>query len=275
MLKSGFLIFLEHKWDYILAFAVFLLAFALRYHFLVTYRYPMMVHEQDAVGYMDAAKSFLHLRLPTVAGRPPGYPIVIALFALLPVGLEFAARLASIFMDALVVLPLYYIARIYLSRAGALAVCLLWAFFSFSLYFSTSPLSQSSYLCFLLFGVAFLYFGYEKRGLTWFFCSGIFMALSYLARPEGIVGFCYGLFFCLTLLIGKNGTYRKNILLPICFIAGFLLLAGPYLIAMRITLGGWTISALTAAQVKSADTVLTLNAKLTLSHKLCWTPSEG
>lgn len=261
MTKNGTFRLIQFKWELLFPLCAFLLAFALRYHFLAAYHYPMMIHEQDAVGYMEVAKSFMHLRFPSVAGRPPGYPIVIALFAQLPVGLEYSARLASIFMDALVVLPLYYIARIFLSRVGALVACLLWAFFSYSLYFSPSPLSQSSYLCYLLFGVASLYFGYEKRVLAGFFCSGIFMALSYLARPEGIVGFGYGLFFCLTLLMGKNGINRKNLLIPICYIIGFLLLAGPYLVAMRITLGGWTVSALTATQVKSADTVLTLNAK--------------
>lgn len=249
------------KWDYILPLAAFLLAFALRYRFLATYNYPMMIHEQDAVGYMDVAKSFLHLRLPSVHGRPPGYPIVIALFALLPVGLEYAARLASVFMDAMIVFPLFCIARIYLSRVGAFVVCLLWAFFPVSLYFSRSPLSQSSYLCFLLIGAAALYPGLQKRDWRWFFYSGIFMALSYLTRPEGIVGFGYGFILCLTLLCDKNGFNRKNLLIPMCFLAGFILVAGPYLVAMRINLGGWTLSAASDVQVRGMDTVLTLNSK--------------
>lgn len=87
------------------------------------------------------------------------------------------------------------------------------------------------------------------------------MALSFLARPEGIVGFGYGLLFCLTLLVGTYGFKRKNLALPVFFLIGFLLIAGPYLVTLRLTLGGWTLSALTATQVKSADAVLTLNAK--------------
>ncbi len=240
--------------------AAFLVAFALRYHFLVTYRYPMMIHEQDAVGYMDVAKSILQLHIPSVTGRPPGYPIVISLFALFPIGLEYAARLASIFMDALIVFPLYFIARIYLSRVGSFAVCLLWAFFSFSLVFSPSPLSQSSYLCYLLSGVICLHKGLEKKGIWWFSAAGACMALSYLARPEGIVGFGSGFLISLTPFVERDGLNRKNLVMPACFLFGFLLLAAPYLAALRGAFGVWTLSPLSEAHVKTADVILTLNA---------------
>ncbi|MGB9081277.1 MAG: glycosyltransferase family 39 protein, partial [Desulfuromonadaceae bacterium] len=202
------------KREFILPVAAFLVAYSLRYHFLVTYRFPLMIHEQDAVGYMDVAKTFLQWQLPGVSGRPPGYPIVIALFALLPVGLEYAARLASISMDALIVFPLFFISRIYLSRVGSFAVCLLWAFFSFSLIFSTSPLSQSSYLFYLLSGIAFLHLGLEMKRLGAFVGAGAFFALSYLARPEGAVGFGCGLFLCLIAIAGKGGANKKNLLIP-------------------------------------------------------------
>jgi len=249
------------KWEFILPVAAFLTAFALRYHFLVTYRFPMMIHEQDAIGYMDVAKSFLNHQLPSVSGRPPGYPVVIALFALLPVGLEFAARLASIFMDALVVFPLFVISRIYLSRIGSFAVCLLWAFFYFALIFSPSPLSQSSHLFYLLAGIALLHLALEKKAIGWFFCAGAFFAAAYLARPEGIIGFVCGFLLCLTPFMDNGGLNKKNLLFPICFFFGFLLLAGPYLGALHSVFGSWTLSPMSEAHVKTADAVLTLNAK--------------
>jgi hypothetical protein len=253
--------FIRNRWEYLLPLSACLLAFLLRYHFLVTYRYPMMIHEQDAVGYMEKATSLLQLRLPSVTGRPPGYPLIIAVFSLLPVDLEYAARLASIFMDALIVLPLYVIARIYLSRAASLAVCLLWATFSFSLYFSTSPLSQSSYLCYILIGIALLHRGLETSGKGWLIGAGMMFALSFLARPEGIVGFGCGFLICLTQLFGKDRVDRRNFLVPACFLLGFLLLAGPFLVALRAALGYWSVSAGTAAHVKTADVLMTLDAR--------------
>lgn len=240
---------------------LFVVAFAVRYHFLTTYRYPMMLHEQDAVGYMDVAKEFLGLHLPGVSGRPPGYPVVIALFALLPVPLEFAARLASIFMDALVVLPLYVLARIFLSRSGAAAACLLWTFFAFSMIFSPSPLSQSSYLCYLLAGIALLYHGLQEERAAALLVSGFLFALCYLARPEGIVGFACGALLCLVWLFRSKAWNRKGLLRTASFFIGFLILAGPFLYALRLAMGTWTISPLSAAHVKTADVVFTLNAQ--------------
>jgi len=251
----------ELAWKYFPTLMLFVLAFAVRYHFLTTYPYPMMLHEQDAVGYMDVAKDFLGLHLPGVAGRPPGYPVVIALFALLPVPLEFAARLASIFMDALVVVPLFSLARISLSCAGAAAACLLWTFFVFSLIFSPSPLSQSSCLCYLLAGIALLYHGLQEERAAWLGASGFLFALCYLARPEGIVGFACGAALCLVWLFRTKAWNRQGLVRTASFFIGFLILAGPFLYALRVSMGTWTISPLSAAHVKTADVVLTLNAQ--------------
>ena len=252
---------MQNRWEVVLTLFACLLAFILRYHFLMTYRYPMMVHEQDAVGYMEAARAIALLHPLNMAGRPPGYPIVIALFSLLPVGLEYAARLASIFMDALAVLPLYALARIYLARIPAFAVCLLWAFFSFSLTFATSPLSQSSFLFYLLTGIALLYRGLTEKGKGWLFGAGVFFALSFLARPEGIVGFGCGLVLCLMPLFGRGGVSRRAVAVPAVFLLGFLLLAGPYFIAFHSQLGYWGVTAKTEAAIKTQDGALILNAQ--------------
>ena len=249
------------RFGYVLPAIAFFAAFAARYHFLTTYRYPMMIHEQDAVGYMEVAKSFMQLRLPPVVGRPPGYPLVIALFSVLPFGLEFAARLASIFMDALTVFPLFALARIFLPRLESFLACILWAFFPFSLCFSPSPLSQSSYLCYLLAGIALLHRGFEKEGPGWFWGSGVFFALSYLARPEGIVGFACGFIICLTVCFEQHVSKTRKFVLIGCFLLGFLLLALPFLVNLRIACGNWCLSPLTEAHVKTADTISTLNSK--------------
>ena len=164
-----------------------------------------------------------------MAGRPPGYPLVIALFSLLPVGLEYAARLASIFMDALVRLPLYVLARIYLTRIPAFAVCLLWAFFSFSLTFATSPLSQSSFLFYLLSGIVLLHRGLAEKGKGWLFGAGAFFALSFLARPEGIVGFGCGFVLCLVPLFGRGGVSRRSAAVPSFSCSGFFSWPAPIL----------------------------------------------
>jgi len=179
------------------ALMIFLAAFSLRYHFLTTYNYPMMIHEQDGVGYMLLARDILAGNLPATA-LPPLYPAVIALFSLLPVQLECAARMASISLDALCVIPLYFLARSYLTRLGACGTALMWAFFSYGLYFSRSPLTQSPFLCCQLSATLALYLGAEeRRGDFLLFLAGACLALAYLARQEGVAGFVFGLFLCL------------------------------------------------------------------------------
>ncbi len=261
MIKDRLFRMIQNNWELYCLLLICLLAFAIRYHFLVTYHYPMMIHEQDAVGYMDVAKKILLLQPLNMGGRPPGYPVVIALFALLPVKLEYAARLASIFMDAMVTLPLFVLARIYLSRFPAFAVCLLWVFFSFSLCFSPSPLSQTSFLCYLLTGIVFLHNGLEQNDGHWLFGAGVLFAFSFLTRPEGIVGFVCGLLLCILPLLKRGRCNKSAIATPIIFLLGFLILSGPYLIAFHEQMGYWGITAKTEAALKTQDGVLILNSK--------------
>src|SRR6266568_6691783 len=239
MIGNDLRAFARDRWELLLPFFASILAFALRYYFLTTYQHPMMIHEQDAVGYMDVAQKIVQFRALDLGGRPPGYPIVIAFFSLFPVSLEYAARLASIFMDALVVIPLFGLARIYLTRFSAFAVCLLWAFFSVSLYFSPSPLSQSSYLFYLLSGIVLLHQGLLKKTWGWAFGAGVLFALSFLTRPEGILGFGCGFLLCLLPLCSKDGFNRRTAILPIAFLLGFLLLAGPFFISFHSQMGNW------------------------------------
>lgn len=259
MNKGGLCSFLRNRWEVLLPLFACLLAFALRYYFLATYRYPMMTHEQDAVGYMEVAKNIVQFQPLNMAGRPPGYPIVIAFFSLLPIDLEYAARLASIFMDALIALPLFALARIYLSRISAFATSLLWAVFSFSLCFAPSPLSQSSFLFYLLTGIVLLHRGLEKKEQRWLFGAGAFFAFSLLARPEGIVGFGCAFLLCLLPLFGRRGFQKRSYIVPIVFLLGFLLLAGPYFVAFHDQLGYWGVTAKTEAALKTQDGTLVLN----------------
>jgi len=241
-----------------------LLAFSVRYHFLTTYDYPMMIHEQDGVGYMALAGDIMAGN-PLSAALPPLYPAVIALFALLPVQLEWAARLASISLDALCVLPLYFLSRRYLTRPGACGAALLWAFFSYSLYFSRSPLTQSTFLCCLLVATLALYLGTEeRRGAAMLFLAGACFALAYLTRPEGVVGFACGLLLCLW-GVAKGGASARSVLRSLLsFLSGFVVLAGPYLVGLRIMQGNWTISTKAAQAVKGAEVVYALNQSGTL-----------
>ncbi len=265
MTLNGISNFIRRHGEMVLPLSACLLAFFLRWYFLTTYNFPMMIHEQDAIGYMDTAKNILNLEPLNMAGRPPGYPLVIALLALLPLNFEYAARLASISMDTAVVLPLYFLARGYLSRIQAFAVSLLWATFALALYFSTSPLSQSSYLFYLLSGIVLLRQGQENNSRSRLFASGVMFALSFLARPEGLVGFACALLLCLIPFLKRTGRNKKTALASLAFLFGFLLLSGPFFVAFHSQLGYWGITAKSEAALKGQDGTLVLNSKGELS----------
>jgi hypothetical protein len=65
----------------LLLLAVAGLAFGLRCYFLMAYRHPLLLHEQDGIAYMQIARDLLHFKPPQMAFMPPGYPAVIALFS--------------------------------------------------------------------------------------------------------------------------------------------------------------------------------------------------
>ncbi|MBW4054025.1 MAG: glycosyltransferase family 39 protein [Proteobacteria bacterium] len=272
--------YINIKNNLLVPLSLFVLAFGLRYHFLTTYNYPLMIHEQDGVAYMDFAKQLLHWNLLNYT-LPPLYPAIIAAFSFLPVPLEFAARLASITMDALTVIPLCYLAGKYLGPVGGFATGILWGFFSFSLYFTVSPLSQSSYLCCLLAGVALLYRGLEEELCeVWLIAAGACFAFAYLARVEGIIGFGGGLFLCLIQFLRKGKDFRSKVVHLFFYLSGFLVAAGPYLIFIHNRVGYWTISVRGEQELKTPDAVNTLNAagtlvKNTTSGLSLWTKNFG
>jgi len=245
----------------------FLIAFGLRAYFLFTYRFPLLLHEQDGISYMAIAGDFLKLKPLTDTFRPPGYPAIVALFGLLPLDMELAARLASIAMDALVVFPLYGLARLALPRSAALTTVLLWGCFAFSLVFTPSPLSQSTYLFFLLAGTYYLLApGTAPHRKVYLFAAGAWFAFSYLTRTEGIAGFVAAFMLLPILYIGAGWDRRVVARECAVFAGGFLLFSAPYWLFLHKHLGYWTISGKTEVAAKGVDSTLVLKGGAIVSE---------
>ena len=243
-----------------LAAAVAVLAFALRYWFLWNFPYPLMLHEQDGIAYMSMARDMLEFRAPGIF-FPPFYPVVIAVFSILPVNFELAARIASITMDALLVLPLFGLARIVLPCRAALAVCLLWATFAFSLYFTPSPLSQSTYLCMLLGGIYLLYRALTGETKLWLFAAaGACFSAACLTRPEGIAAFAAALFLIGSGMLRKGADRRYHLKGAAVLFLAFALCTLPYILLLRSSLGYWTFTAKTTVAIKGVDGSLVIGA---------------
>jgi len=238
-----------------------ILAFVLRYWYFWSYPYPLMLHEQDGIAYMSIAKDLLAFRAPANLFMPPFYPLVIAVFSLLPVKLEIAARVASMTLDALIVFPLYGLSRIILPRGASLAVCFLWSTFTFSLFFTPSPLSQSTYLLMLLSGVYLLYRALAESGRIIFFAlAGVCLACAYLTRPEGVVSIGIALVLTAAGAFRRGADRRAHLRGGAVLLGAFLLTASPYLVMLRSQFGHWSFTAKTVVAIKGIDGSLTLGA---------------
>jgi len=252
--------------DILIPLAVFTVALAVRLHLLRQYDFPLMLHEQDAVGYMKIAGALLRFSGEGLVSRPPVYPAVIAFCSLFSDNLEYAARFASILMDALVCIPLYGLARIVLSQVSAALAATLWAFFSYALYFSLSPLSQSTWLFFALAGLCALAYAIRSpdRQQQLLIISATAFALSYLTRPEGLLGFGFGLLAYVATSLYRGTSWRTVLTRSLVYTAVFVLCTAPYFIYLKVQLGAWDVSSKTSAALKGQDGMLTLTREGTL-----------
>ncbi|MEK6904641.1 MAG: glycosyltransferase family 39 protein [Nanoarchaeota archaeon] len=115
----------------------------------------------------------------------PLYPILIGIFDLVFGNLEFTARIISVIFGALLIFPVYMLARRLYNEKVALVSALITAVYPALAYISTITYSDSLYL-FLLYNL--FYFGYralEEKKRSLYAISGLLGGLLYLARPEG------------------------------------------------------------------------------------------
>ena len=111
---------------------------------------------------------------------PPGYPIFIELFRFFISDGVLAAQWVSIVFSCLLIIPLFYLARHFLSSHLALLVTVLASFNPLMLRNGVVSLSEMQYIFFV---ISAFYFYYKKLPL-WF---GLSCGLAYLTRPEALV----------------------------------------------------------------------------------------
>ena len=160
----------------------------------------------------------------------PGYSIFIELFRLFIYDGFRAAQMVSIIAGSILPLPLYFLAIYYLKPLPSIISVIIVICNPLVIRFSVMTMSESLFI--LIEVVLFLIYLKNKR-----FLFGIVGGLGYLIRPEGIVPFL--------LLIIYDFIKRKNRSSLILAAAGFLLMALPYMIYLKMQTGDWTISAKT------------------------------
>ncbi|MDX9702284.1 MAG: glycosyltransferase family 39 protein [Candidatus Auribacterota bacterium] len=175
----------------------------------------------------------------------PLYPALIYLFHFFSADWSIVARMVSIMMGALVVIPLFYISENLFNRRVAYIASVIYAFHPYAVRFSADTLSESTYIfffmCALLAGFKALEQGIKP--LTALFAGGL-IAGAYLTRPEGL-----GLAIVTAgaIVLYRNdvtGRWMTAVKLPALalLICGVVLCSFPYTYLLKHETGQWRIT---------------------------------
>lgn len=222
---------------------IMILGLALRL-FFVRYRFAVAFDEVNYLklgvsGHLHGLADVLHTYWS------PLLPTLISFFCKFFPDYEFAARMVSITAGVILLIPVYFLGKnAYDEKVGILAAAFVAVFppIAFqSTLILTEPLT-------MLFGTLAVFSGLKmlrQYSTGHAVQAGLFSGLAYLSHP---LGFGFGVLLVAWLLAGCIFKWflikplRLVYLLP-AFIAGFVVVASPYLIYLKQTTGAWTISA--------------------------------
>lgn len=194
--------------------------------------------EEDGVAYASAGIRFFK-GLGFSGIYPPGYPLLIGLFNKMFVDVELAARLVSVLFGSLMMFPLFYLARWAFGRKVAVICCCLALIYPNLSEYTPAALSESTFLFFFLLGVLVTGAAFCREKLFLYFLSGVIWGLAFLTRPEGL-----GYLVLVLGILAYRWIRSKTAKYPICmavFIAGFFMMAFPYILNQKHQTGHWSL----------------------------------
>ena len=222
----------------ILALALATVAFALRAFLLRS----LPVIDADGVTYVALARQFRATGSPFDPLFHPLYPLTIAFAEPLAGDWELAARLVSAFFGALVVLPAYALARPLLGVEAARLAAVLMVVQPALVRSGTAAMSEAVYAFVLACGILAAWRALAGGPRALLGLAGLLFGLAYLVRPEGVV-YLVGL---LAVIGVRAATERRRTRELVGWggaaLVAFLVVAAPYLLYLRTTFGGLTLS---------------------------------
>ncbi len=197
----------------------------------------------DSAFYGFMARDFLsgHFQKALSSEYHPFYPFLISLISPGPAHVEMTGRLISLFFGSLTLIPIYFLVREESGPVEAFFAGLFYTFHPYLVAYGGMFLSEATYSGLLTFSVYFFWTGLKKRAALRSVLSGLFLALAYLTRPEGVG------YLVVFLLWGfLDGGLRKGWLRKSYFIVGlmfvFILLALTYIVYIHSQGGQWVFT---------------------------------
>jgi len=196
---------------------------------------------------------------------PPLYPALVGVASLVTSSARAATSAVSALAGAVLVPPVYFLARDVFGRraaafaAFAAAVLPVLFFFAASgvaysmrMYFGSEPLYITLFAC----GVTFLWLSWRRGRLSHAALGGAFFGLASLVRSEGPVVFAF-LFIWLAaaLLLGARFSKRRRLAIALSAALAMLAVFSPFLIHVRAVSGRWSLGAKLANNARIRDTL--------------------
>jgi len=193
----------------------------------------------------------------------PFYPLLIAIVSFFSSSLMLPTLIVSICAGSLAAPATYYLVKQSYSRREAVIAAVIAIFYPHLLTSTFNYGTENIYLLLLTFALITGWNGLTKSSTANFFVTGLLLGCAYLTRPEAIGYF----FFFAPLIFLTNfkgqGIFSQNSAKSIAILVlGFALLATPYIIYIRSTTGGWSISPKFKAHISGtnfSDTIFDKN----------------
>lgn len=172
---------------------------------------------------------------------PPGYPLFIGLINLFINNLFVSAKLISLISSCLTIFLFYLIGKELYDEESGLFAALVYAIFPTILIFSVVAYSEVLFFCFLFLSIYLFIISLKKDNLSMYILFGIFSAISYLTKPEGMLLLLlpslqvFGFF--------NDGLFKQRYLLRcLVVLTVFIMVISPYMIFLKNYTGKFTLS---------------------------------
>ena len=223
---------------YLLLLALILRLFLLHHTYVIA---------KDGVIYISLGRYFAAGDFTRGLGHffPPLYPLLIATVSLLIRNFELSGQLISVAFGSLTVVPVYLLTKSLINLKAGFLAAFFTVFHPLLVRYSGEVLAESIYIFLFVSALYFIWRALRSRRLPYFFFTGIFAALAYLTRPEGL-GLLVLVFFWLFFLVVSGDksslSLRKAALALSLLLLPAILLAFPYICYMKAHDTEWKLT---------------------------------
>ena len=199
------------------------------------------VVETDGVCYITIARQFQATGNPFDPLFHPLYPVILGLLQWVIRDWETAGRLVATAFGVALLVPAFALARDVIGRPVALLTAALLAVHPGLVRNSSSVLADSTYAFLLAAGVWLGWRAIAAAHRALLPVAGVVLGLAYLVRPEAAL-YLVSLLIVALILAVRDRTWLGWAPWLVGGLVGFSLMAAPYLVYLRRSLGHWTLS---------------------------------